>query len=77
MRNHPVGWTYDDVVPILKRLGFVFQSDDSSGSHRWWHHERGAIVGFVDRGHGPMKEVYVKEFLEALDEIQLLIGDED
>ena len=66
MRNSQTDWTYGEIVPILERLGFVDESGDST-SHRFWHHPLKVTVGFVDPGHGPVKDVYIKEFLAAID----------
>lgn len=72
MRENPKGWSYADLVPMLERAGFTFASEGGSGSHRWWHHPNGAILGVPDRGHGEVSAVYVKEFLAALEEYGLL-----
>ena len=77
MRNNPKGWTYDEIVPILRRLGFEFQSGDKQGSHRYWHHPSKVTVGFADSGHGEVKPVYIKQFLEAIDSLEIPNEDKD
>lgn len=68
--TNPNGYTYDDAARVLANLGLQL-APSSGGSHRRW---RGTgpsghvcIVGLVDRGHGPLKAVYIKEMLSALE----------
>ncbi|MCA2992055.1 type II toxin-antitoxin system HicA family toxin [Gemmatimonas sp.] len=81
MRKSPrcVGFTYADAAKVLEALGF--HQSSYGGSHRRWVMLRAdnppVIIGLVDKGHGDMKPVYVKDMLASLVAHGILSEDDD
>lgn len=76
----PSQYTYDDAATVLAHLGFTLASG-SGTSHRKWRLKApgkpAVIIGLLDRGHGHMNQVYVKDMIRILRENDLLPkGDE-
>ena len=74
----PINYDYADAVRVLKNLGFTLASTDT-GSHRVWKRKvvgrAPVVVGLVDKGHGKLKSVYVKNMIATLREEGLLAID--
>lgn len=73
--GRPDHYTYDDAATVLDHVGFTLASN-SGTSHRKWRlkvPERPVIViGLLDRGHGHMNQVYIKDMIRILRENDLL-----
>jgi hypothetical protein len=67
MRQHPLGWRYDQVARILK--AHEFTTDSKGTSHRWFKHPSGIRVGLRDAGSGTLLPVYVEDAIEAIDKV--------
>jgi hypothetical protein len=71
----PRNYTYDDAARILRRLDFE-EPSSRSGSHRLWRRRAPdgnlAVIGLVDKGHGPMKPGYIRDMVKTLRERGLL-----
>src|SRR6185312_9879926 len=78
----PRGYTFEDDAKVLEHSGFV-QAPSSGTSHRRFRlvvqsgtEKRTVIVGLVDRGHGTLKPVYIKELVQVLRAEGLLAVDD-
>jgi len=77
----PTSYTYAQAGTVLKRLGFD-PPELTGGSHRKWRRvvhdaqapsgKRTVYIGLVDKGHGTMPPVYVREMVQILRENHLL-----
>lgn len=63
MKNNPKGVRPEELEALL--LGFGFEKRHGKGDHRYYV-KTGHIVG-LDFGHSPVKPVYVKLAIEALE----------
>jgi len=67
----PRNYTYDDAVSVLSRLGFTLAPHGGT-SHRKWRYRRAdglvVVVGLVEKGHGTLKPVYVRDMVCQLRE---------
>lgn len=70
MRNNPRDWRIDDLKSIAKRMGVEYRQPGSS--HVTFRTVTGNKVTVP--AHKPIKPIYVKLFLEMIDE---LIGEND
>ncbi|MCO4098772.1 MAG: type II toxin-antitoxin system HicA family toxin [Gemmatimonas sp.] len=75
----PRNYTYADAVRILKALGFARPAGKRGGSHRVWRRadpsgnvHRTTIVTLVEKGHGTIKPVYIRDMVAALRDAGLL-----
>ena len=80
---HAQSYTYEDAARVLRNLGFEPARSKPKGSHRVWRKEvvvegvkRAVYIGLVDKGHGNIKSVYIKEMLRIL-ETHSLIPEQD
>jgi hypothetical protein len=78
----PRNYTFEDAARVLERSGFV-QAPSGGTSHRRFRlavqdggEKRTVIVGLVDRGHGTLKPVYIRELVRVLREEGLIPDDE-
>ncbi len=79
----PRSYTYEDAARVLTNLGFELARPHSGGSHRPWRlavndasGHRAVYVGLVQKGHGTLKPVYIKQMLAILRAEGLLPGEE-
>ena len=71
----PVSYTYEQATTVLSHLGFSLAGSGGS-SHRKWRRKVGqqpaVTIGLVDRGHGPLKRVYIEDMIRILRDAGLL-----
>lgn len=71
----PRGYTYSEAASVLAGIGFAAPSKPK-GSHRLWRLKRQGcslvVVGLVEKGHGPLKPVYIKDMVATLQKNGLL-----
>ena len=65
MRNNPTGWGIEDLKTVAKR--FDIEHRQPGTSHVTFRHCSGAKLTVPARK--PIKPVYVKKFLELIDEV--------
>ncbi len=65
MRNHPMGWRIEDLKAVADRLGITYRQPGTSLVT--FRHAAGMKVTVPARK--PIKPVYVKRFLEMIDEV--------
>ncbi len=67
----PRNYTYDDVAKVLRFLDFQ-EAPHGGTSHRRWRRRlpngNVVLIGLVDKGHGTLKPVYVREMVKQLRE---------
>jgi hypothetical protein len=68
MRNNPRDWRIDDLEAIANRFG-IDARKHGGGSHVVFHHKKSTIEISVP-AHKPVKQVYIKRFLELIDDIK-------
>lgn len=64
MRNNPQGWRIEDLKVVADRFGIAFRQPGTS--HVTFRHPSGAKITVPARK--PIKPVYVRKFLELIDE---------
>ena len=65
MRNNPQGWTIDNLKTLAQRYGIAWRQPGTS-------HVTFSYLGVAPLtvpSHKPIKPIYVKRFLEMLDQI--------
>jgi predicted RNA binding protein YcfA (HicA-like mRNA interferase family) len=71
----PRNYTYDEAAGVLQRLGFEL-APYRDGSHRRWRYRSRdgivVIIGLVEKGHGTLKPVYIRDMLKQLRDNQLI-----
>lgn len=65
MRNHPMGWRIEDLKAVADQLGVTYRQPGTS--HVTFRHASGMKITVPARK--PIKPVYVKKFLEMIDEV--------
>ena len=65
MRNNPTGWRIEDLKTVADRFNIEYRQ--SGTSHVTFRHPTGAKLTVPARR--PIKPVYVKKFLELIDEV--------
>ncbi len=65
MRNNPMGWRIEDLRTVAAR--FKIQYRQPGTSHVTFRHPSGAKLTVPARK--PIKPIYVKKFLELIDEV--------
>ena len=65
MRNNPTGWRIEDLKTVAAR--FHIEHRQPGTSHVTFRHPSGAKLTVPARK--PIKPVYVKKFLELIDEV--------
>jgi hypothetical protein len=65
MRNNPMGWRIEDLKTVAAK--FNIQDRQPGTSHVTFRHPSGAKLTVPARR--PIKPVYVKKFLELIDEV--------
>jgi hypothetical protein len=71
----PRNYTYQDAAGVLQRLGFEL-APYRDGSHRKWRYRSPVgivvIVGLIEKGHGKLKPVYIRDMVKQLRDNALL-----
>ena len=65
MRNNPTGWRIEDLKTVAARFNIQYRQPGTS--HVTFRHPTGAKLTVPERR--PIKPVYVKKFLELIDEV--------
>ena len=65
MRNNPTGWRIEDLKTVADRFNIEYRQPGTS--HITFRHISGAKLTVPARR--PIKQVYVKKFLELIDEV--------
>ena len=65
MRNNPTGWRIEDLKTVAARFNIQYRQQGTS--HVTFRHPTGAKLTVPARK--PIKPVYVKKFLELIDEV--------
>jgi predicted RNA binding protein YcfA (HicA-like mRNA interferase family) len=65
MRNNPTGWRIEDLKTVAARSNIQYRQPGTS--HVTFRHPTGAKLTVPARK--PIKPVYVKKFLELIDEV--------
>jgi hypothetical protein len=66
MRNNPFGWKLEDLKTVATRFRIEFRQPGTS--HVTFRHPCGAKLTVP--AHKPIKPVYVRKFLELIDEVE-------
>ena len=67
MRNNPVNWRIESLEAVARSLDMNIRK--SGGSHVVFEHEGSDILVSVPTRR-PIKPVYVKQFIELIDDIE-------
>lgn len=65
MRNNPMGWTIDQLKSLAKRKGIDWRQPGTS--HVTFSYP--GLIPLTVPAHKPIKPVYVRRFLELIDQI--------
>lgn len=67
--SDPRNYYYEEAARILAQLGFA-EASNAGTSHRKWKLRKGdgslIVIGLVEKGHGPLRPVYVREMIKQL-----------